>query len=384
MRPRESCSSPLPWSKGSQVKAASPPGAGDLRILELWGSPRERGQRHGQSLGAEIRQMRRAMLAYLARISLNVGGRPLFALLAFLARRFWPYIPSRLKEELHGVAAGAQVGLETVLLINVMDDLANNSPRCSGLAAGERWTERGTYLMGRNLDYPLFTEVMVELQTLFFMEPEQGLLLASLAWPGYVGVCTGINRAGVALAQLAAMSKERTLKGVPAAMRFRQALEEEDTLRGVAARVLGTPGTIGNNLMLCAPREAAVLELSARRGVMCLPQEGRLTVTNHYQSGAMASLKGRFPPRPPFSVLSAYHFTEAYSRDRLARLQMLAGSKKRLGPREVQNILADPGIANRGTVSCTVFSPGDLTMWVARGQEPPVNRGPFAEIKLWP
>ena len=59
-----------------------------------------------------------------------------------------------------------------------------------------------------------------------------------------------------------------------------------------------------------------MLELSARQGAVRRPQGGLLTVTNHCQSAAMKGLKGRFPPRPPFSPLSSYQFTEAYSRAR--------------------------------------------------------------------
>jgi hypothetical protein len=325
--------------------------------------------------------MRRALLAYLARISLHGAGLPGYGLLLFLARFFWPYIPPRLKQEMVGVAAGAGVGLGTVLLINVLDDLANNSPRCSALAVGGSYTHEGHYLMGRNLDYPLFIEAMVKLQTLFIMEPERGQPLVSLAWPGYIGVCTGVNRAGVALAQLSAMSKDRALRGVPAALRFRQALEEGDTVAGVASRILKTPGTIGNNLLLCGPREAVVLEVSARQGAVRRPEEGLLTTTNHYQSAALKPLKGRFPPRPPLSPLSRHHFTEAYSQARDQRLRQLA--QRTLGPEELQAILADPQIANPGTVVSAVFAPGAQTLWVARSEKPPVSQGPFTELKLW-
>ena len=214
------------------------------------------------------------------------------------------------------------------------------------------------------------------------MEPHQGQRLASLAWPGYVGVCTGINASGVALAQLSAMSRDRTLKGTPAALRFRQALEDGHTAAAVAARIIEMPGTIGNNLMLCGPREALVLELSARQRAVRHPETGFLTATNHYQSPAMQALKGRFPPRPPYSVLPAYHFTEAYSQARDRRLQKLA-SDRRLGPVDLQTILADSAIANAGTAVCTVFHPADRLLWVARGQTPPVNQGPFEAIKLW-
>jgi hypothetical protein len=353
-----------------------------LRTLELRGSPQARGRRHGELLGAEIRRVRRGLLTYLARISLYTAAWPLYGLLLLFTRRLWPYIPARLQQEMASVAAGAELGLGTVLLINVLDDLANNSPRCSALAVGEGYTRRGLYLMGRNLDYPLFTDFLTELQTLFLVEPDQGLPFASLAWPGYVGVCTGANKAGVALAQLSAMSRERRLRGVPAAFRFRLALEAEDTVPGVAAHILRLPGTIGNNIMLCGPREAAVLELSARRGVVRRPEEGLITSTNHYQSPAMHPWRGRFPPRPPLSPLPAYMFTDAYSEARDARLRELAQGR-RLGPGELGQILADPQVANPGTVVCTIFAPAQGRMWVAQGQEPPVNQGPFAEISLW-
>jgi hypothetical protein len=353
-----------------------------LRRLEIWGEPEARGRRHGQTLGADIRQLRRAILIYLGRISLYAGALPLYGLLQWLARGFWPYIPPHLQQEMVALAAGAEVGLGSILLLNVVDDLANNSPRCSALAVGDSHTDRGDYVMGRNLDYPVFTAPLTEFQTLFLIEPHRGQRLASLAWPGYVGVCTGINAAGVALAQLSAMSRDRTLKGTPAALRFRQALEDENTVAAVAARVLSMPGTIGNNLMLCGPREALVLEISARQGAVRRPDRGLITVTNHYQSPAMQGLKGRFPPRPPYSVLSSYHFTESYSQARNHRLQELA-SERRLGLMDLQKILADPAIANAGTAVCAVFHPADRLLWVARGKTQPVNQGPFEAIKLW-
>jgi hypothetical protein len=353
-----------------------------LRTLELWGSPEERGRRHGQTLAADIRRLRRELLSYLARISLYAGALPLLGLLQWLARGFWPYIPPHLQQEMTAIASGADLGLGSLLLLNVVDDLANNTPRCSALAAGDSYTPRGGYVMGRNLDYPVFTQPLAHLQTLFLLEPHQGQPLASLAWPGYVGVCTGINYSGVALAQLSSMSRDRTLKGTPAALRFRQALEAGDSLAAVADHVLQGTGTMGNNLLLCGPREALVVELSARHGAVRRPRHGLITVTNHYQSPAMQGLKGRFPSPPPYSVLSSYHFSEAYSQARNYRLQQLARGR-RLGPEDLQEILADPDIANAGTAVCTVFRPADRRLWVARGETPPVNRGPFEPIALW-
>jgi hypothetical protein len=353
-----------------------------IRRLELAGAARERGRRHGELLAGEIRRMRRGLLSYLAKISLGLGTLPLFWLLLRMACRYWPHIPGRLQEELLGVAAGAQVGLGTILLINVIDDLSHNLAGCSALAVGESHTENGVCLMGRTLDYPLFVDLLIKHQMLFVMEPDAGQPLASLAWPGYVGVCTGLNRAGVALAQLAAMTTDRSYQGVPAALRFRQALESEATVAGVASRILRTAGTMGNYLMLCGPREALALEMSAHRGVVRYPDAGLLTATNHFQTAAMEPVKAPHPQRLPFSPLSDYHFTEDYSRARDRRLRELAQGRT-LDAEEIHAILADPDIANPGTAVCTIFSPAAGTLWVARADRAPVSLGPLEAVKLW-
>jgi hypothetical protein len=353
-----------------------------LRSLEIWGEPQERGRRHGQALAGDIRRLRRALLGYLARITLYAGALPLYGLLHGLGRRFWRYIPTPLQAELAGVAVGAEVGLSGIVLLNVLDDLLNSGPHCSALAVAAPAAAPGAVLMGRKMDYPLFTEYLSGLQTLFLISPHGGQPLASLAWPGYVGVCTGINAAGVALAQLSAMSRECSRQGVPAALRFRGALEAGATVAAVAEGVLKAPGTVGVNLLLCDPRQALVLELSARHQAVRHPARGLLTVTNHYQSSAMEDLKGRFPPRPPYAALSAYQFTEAYSQSRNRRLQEMA-TGHRLGPTDLQKILADPKIANAGTAGCTVFAPGERRLWVSQGKTPPVSQGPFVEVKPW-
>ena len=99
-----------------------------------------------------------------------------------LARGSLPYIPPTSQQEMAAVAAGAEVGLGTILLLNVADDVANNSPRCSALAAGEGHSAHGAYVMGRNLDYPLFTDPLTEFQTLFSWSP-----IGASAWPPWPG-----------------------------------------------------------------------------------------------------------------------------------------------------------------------------------------------------
>lgn len=345
-----------------------------LRLVRLGGTPRELGQAHGQLLASEIREMRRGILRYLAKLTLWAGGLPLYGALAALAGRFRTFVPRLLWEEMQGVAAGARVELSLILVINVLDDLAQNLPRCSAFAASGRRSRTGTCVMGRNLDYALFTEELTRLQTIFLFYPEQGIPLVSLAWPGYIAVCTGLSQNQVALAQLAAMTRDRTLQGCPSGIRNRQALEQGNSLSEVVRLITASPRTSGNNLLLCDPQEAMVLEVSAHHWARRLTARGLLVATNHYQTLEMLPRKGRFPPCPPFSPLSPEHFTEDYSFSRNRRLEEVAQAGP-IGFTEARRMLGDPQVANPGTVTSVVFQPADLSLWLAQSVRTPVTAG---------
>jgi hypothetical protein len=347
-----------------------------LRVIRLTGNPAQMGYDHGKMLASEIRELRRAMLGYFAKITWGLGGLPLYLALAVGGARFWPFIPQSCREEMQGVAAGAAVGLHSILLLNVIDDLANNLPRCSAFAVGGRYGRKDTMILGRNLDYPVFTQVMTRQNTVFLLFPETGNSLVSVAWPGYIGICTGLSASRVALAQLTTMTRDRSLRGLPAGLRNRRALQLGGDLDEVSKIMSRSPRTMGNNLLLAGPGRAQVLEVSARHWAQRNDQDGLITATNHYQHPEMQQFKGRFPIRPPFSPLSPHHFTEAYSISRNQRLQDLA-QPGNIGRAQAQEMLADSGVANLGTVTSVIIEPQELRMWVARSLHPPVSRGEY-------
>ncbi len=356
--------------------------APDFTPILLTGSPAERGRRHGLLFPREIRRLRRVFFRFLLRAGYLVASLPLALLFYALGGRFWGQVPEALKEEMRALAAAADLDLASVLLINVLDDAANALPRCSALAVDRQRSATGGVLVGRTLDYPLFIDVLVREQRLFSVTPEGGVPFLSVAWPGYVGVCTGMNRRGVVLCQLTAVCRRATFRGVPAALRFRLALERGDSLAAAARQILALPATIGNNVLLAEASGALVLELAPGAWACRRPVAGLLTATNHFQAPEMAALKGRFPRRPPGSPLSPTHFREAYSAARNRRLQELAGGR-RLSPRDLQAILADPHVANPGTAVAAVFAPAQGTLWLARGERAPVSRCRWVEIRAW-
>lgn len=354
----------------------------DFTPIPLTGSPAELGRRHGLLFPREIRLLRRAFFRFLLRSGYLVAAWPLALLFYVLGGRFWRRVPVALREEMRALAAAADLDLASVLLINVLDDVANALPRCSAVAVTPRRSATGGVLVGRNLDYPLFIDVLVRQQRVFLVTPEGGMPFLSVAWPGYVGVCTGMNRRGVVLCQLTAVCRRASFQGVPAALRFRLALERAASLTAAAREIPAHPATIGNNVLLADASGALVLELAPGAWAGRRPLAGLLTATNHFQAPEMAGLKGRFPRRPPGSPLSPEHFSEVYSLARDRRLRELAGGRS-LSPPDLMAMLADPGIANPGTVVSAVFAPAEGTMWVAQGESAPVSRHRWVQVRVW-
>ncbi len=344
-----------------------------LQIIRLTGSPAAMGQAHGRLLGSQIRRLRWEFLRYLGKLSLGLGALPLYLLICSLAWRFRPFIPPALWEEMQAVAQGSGVQVSFILLINVLDDLLNNIPRCSTFAAPLHASGPTTFILARNLDYPLFAKSMCRYNTVQVFMPTDGQPFLSVAWPGYIGVYTGMNRSQVALGQLTAATSDVSLDGVPAALRNRLALQYHDTVLAAAARIASLPGTLGANLILASPNEALLLEISARQRQVRLPQKGRLTATNHYQSPGMQSWRGAAFRRPLFSPLDNYYFSTDYSLARNQRLQELLATQDLDIPR-AQEILRDPIIANPCDINSVIFDTAASAVYVAQGLELPVSR----------
>lgn len=123
------------------VDEAQPPPA--LRVLELRGSPYDRGLQHGRALGSEIRSFYTTMLGtsllpYLNREQADIAaflkaydpeqhpeyanGQFSYRLLLESAKELEKSIPAAMVEEMHGVADGAGVPYDQVLLLNTFVD----------------------------------------------------------------------------------------------------------------------------------------------------------------------------------------------------------------------------------------------------------------------
>lgn len=361
--------------RGPAAPAGAPAGSGRAETLapglvevHLSGEGYGLGLAHGRALGGEIRFLAR----YLDERLLG-GGLAGAAKRDVLLRKAWAldaFIPARYREEMRGVADSAGVSYADILLINTFDDLQH----LAGCSTAVALPPEGPVLQARNLDYGI--PELARHKVVFDLET-RGVRLRTVGFPGYIGVLTGMSSRGLALtSHTSAARHERT--GIPTGILYRQLLEEAPDLAAVEARLQAAPRTIGNNLALSdgRRREALALEFDAEHLAARQPSNGRLLVTNHFQSPALADCQD-----------AAWRAPGGGSAARIACLQADLPSDGAVDAEGLERAMSRRGggrgwrnPANGGTVQAVVLEPADGRLWIAKGQAPPVTDGGYLAL----
>jgi len=349
-----------------------------LTVAELYGSPYETGIAHGMLLTSEIASMRERLVSYLSSISMGIGGRALLWFFGMLSRRMGPYVPTELKEEMRGIADGSGQDYRFIFLLNCLDDVMVNVAGCSSFVLYPERSATGNLLVGRNLDYPLFYDILPKLTTVFKVTPDEGESFVSVAWPGFAAVVTGMNAAGLFISDLTSITRDRTLRGTPALLLNRLALQHSATLAEMSNIISGARRTVGKNLMLASPRKAVVLEMSAGSAFERDAEDGFLACTNHYEELGMVALQGKVNP-PPKSDFPASYYSYSFSKERLDKLRSLTEGRK-LSLHDAAAVLGTEPVANPSTVQSVVFEPQTRRLLVAVRESTPVSKGEYREI----
>src|SRR5207253_10596101 len=109
---------------------------------------------------------------------------------------------------------------------------------------------------------------------------------AAIGFPGSIGVLSGINDAGLALATLEVKSaKDQSAKfdgkGVPYALSYRRILEECTTIDAAVKLLNSIKRTTMNNLAICDKDGGAVIEITTESVVVRRPEKGQWLLTHH-------------------------------------------------------------------------------------------------------
>ena len=105
---------------------------------------------------------------------------------------------------------------------------------CTAFGLGPEATADGHALFARAFDFEA-ADVFDRDKAVFVVREDGKIPFASVAWPGLVGVVTGMNAEGVAVAVNGGRAREPSTTGIPVAFSLREALESaHDTSEAIA------------------------------------------------------------------------------------------------------------------------------------------------------
>ncbi|MEC7584249.1 MAG: C45 family autoproteolytic acyltransferase/hydrolase [Planctomycetota bacterium] len=276
---------------------------GDLRILHTWGTPEQRGRAHGLLLGQEIADL------LVAEFGVRFRRQPeTRAFIRTSLPRMIEY-PEPVQAELQAIFAAMQEGgvdlrceqldcdldLLDLQVANALDVFGLMA--CSGFTVAGEQVVGGGVLTARNFDWPCKGAHLVDDALLHVQHFDGGHATASITWPGYVAIITGINSDGVAgflHVGNAEIDMTPEPSSWPTAIALREILEDSDgepvdKVFGLALDRLGYTSPPAGYLtrivlpsMPAAGPPAGLFESSTEE-VLRADLEGPVVVTNHFQ-----------------------------------------------------------------------------------------------------
>ena len=382
-----------------------------LRVVHVWGSPRERGRQQGQALAKEIKA---GIERYMKRRveedqHYSVGYQ------RQCAAAMVKHIPEEYLEEMRGVAEGAGVSYEQILLLHTHADMVHfghewgqvtdgrqrkSESLCSNFVAFGPATVGGKVYHGRNLDWNTGTGIQ-EFATVLIEEPDKGIPFALLAWAGCIGSVTGMNAEGITFGEMTSSTADETLDGMPLFFACRRILDGCHDLNEVEQFVKTYPDTTGWNFMVAdgEASDARAFEVDAKQRFVYRPNDPRefhppmsypipnaIRRTNHPITPALqesiASRLGITGLLVPV-VRTAVPFMDTWQRYAALGEWISRSYYGRIDERIARAMLQSEPIAGGGNLHSAVFDATDRVMWVANASlKDPAWSQPYVRIDL--
>jgi isopenicillin-N N-acyltransferase like protein len=182
------------------------------------------------------------------------------------------------------------------LYLNALYDMAlsfEHSPLVGCTTIGFHGAARpgGGVLLARAFDMEV-DAVFDRKKALFLVSSAGAIPFASVAWPGLVGVVSGMNAEGLAVVVHGARAGEPRTEGEPVVHALRRVLERARTVPEAVRLLAERPPLVSHLLVLAdAHGEVAAVERVPGSAPVVRPLPERGAVTNHFEGGAAGDAK---------------------------------------------------------------------------------------------
>jgi isopenicillin-N N-acyltransferase-like protein len=255
-----------------------------LPVLIVSGSPEEIGEQIG-ALALRPAQRLKQIPYDLAKLQ---HTEHLFPILLQVGKVMLPQFLDDYRKEMAAMSKSGDMDIDLLTVVNTIDDL-DRIGGCSSITIEPAHSATGGMLMARNLDYSPIPEDVPNYTLITVYHPRGKLSFASVGFPGWLGVLSGMNEAGLTLAthdvkQSADHSPAFTPIGTPMTLSFRRVLEECRTVAEAERLMKSVKRTTYLSIAVADKQNCAILELTPKSVVVRRPENGMLLCTNHFRS----------------------------------------------------------------------------------------------------
>jgi isopenicillin-N N-acyltransferase like protein len=211
------------------------------RVLHVKGEPYEMGYQQGALLRDDIRECVRFLFEVKAKeANIEIGGVKLLdpkRVIRGIVAQQRKHVPDRFFEEMRGVADGAALDVEDIVIANFIPELFH----CSGFALSNTATKDGTLYHGRILDYGCDWRLQ-EHAILTVAEPRGRIPFVNVTYAGFIGSVTGMNAERISIGEMGGRGAGHW-DGTPMTFLVRMVLEEANSLERAVAVFRDRPRT---------------------------------------------------------------------------------------------------------------------------------------------
>ena len=353
-----SAESPKTFQEGTSGPASLRYG-NDLPVLVVEGTPEEIGKQTAALTASAMKRLADVPQFFVAMLGHQEQYSRYLAASRVMLERF----PPDHRKELEVCAAAAGLDRDKMLAMNTVVDIFGGIG-CSTLVVEGPRSTTGSPLMGRNLDlFPM--GVLQNYNMVVVCRPKGKLAYAGVAFPGIVGVLSGMNSQGLALVVHGVFSngngqRSFDLNGTPCTMLYRRVMEECSTVDQAAELLRRSRHTTALSVVLCDRRGGAVVETAPEGVSVRRSESGVCACTNHFRAGR--NLSADVCPR--YATL------------------IRRSAAEKLGPGDIARTLNE---VNQGvqTLQTMIFEPGPLELSLAVGSCPS-SALPMKKLQLAP
>ena len=309
-------------------------------LVELRGTPEQMGAGHAKLLDSQIQLLHEKYL----NVYIGTGAKRLVALAA--ARLFKSHFAPEHLAETDALAATHGMDEREAVLAQCFLDLSPMTA-CSTITLPASASPDHVARFGRNLDFPALN-IADKYSIVFVYHPEGRYQFASIGWPGMVGVLSGMNEHGLALANMEVSRGARVPGAMPYTLLYRSVLERCKTVAEAIELLQSTPRQTANNLMLMdAAGDRAVVEITPEAITVRRTSEAEPLISTNHQRGTDCDTAGR---------CNRFDYLHEHGHDELGHI----------GVPELKDLLAhvSPG---KATLQSMIFEPANRVIYLATG-----------------